>query len=222
METLHQTNIAIHILFGALALGLGSLILILPKMTKNHRRLGRWFIYFFIIVITTAFIGSIGFRGSLFLLLLTIAAGYSAFSGYRNIQLKSNKLKVLDISVALLSMALAGALILYIQNTYQHWSPVVIYFTYGSLGMMVMYDLLRYLIKKEKYGKLWLYEHIYKMISALTALLAAASGNVLPESFQPESQYLPSSFGLMLAIGFILAFKIKFRKKAVIRPLTFQ
>ncbi len=211
METIHQTNIFIHILAGIIGIGIGLVILFLPKFSKVHAKLGRGFIWVFSVVIITAFIGSIGFRGSSFLLLLTVGAGYSAFSGFRNVKLKSNRLELIDVLVALGSVLLGGALIVYVQSTQQDWDPKVIYFTYGSLGMTVTYDLLRYLIKKERYEKLWLYEHIYKMISALTALLSAASGNVFPKSFQPESQYLPSVIGLSLAIGFIVYFKFSKR-----------
>ncbi len=213
METLHQSNILLHILAGSLGIVIATIILFLPKFTKTHKKLGKTYIYLYVIVIITAFVGSIGFRGSLFLLLLTISAGYGAFSGYRNVQLKSNTPKVLDISVAILAMLSAGALIVYIQSSQQHWSPVVIYSTYGHLGFVVTYDLLRYFIRKDRYGKLWLYEHIYKMIGSFTALLAAASGNVLPESAQPESQYMPSLIGTMIAVGFIMAFRNKLRKR---------
>jgi len=92
------------------------------------------------------------------------------------------------------------------------WSPIIIYSTLGALFSMVLYDFLRYLIPKAKYGKLWLYEHIYKMVSAFTALLAAATGTIF-DDFQPHSQYLPSLFGTLMAIGFIVYFYRKNRQK---------
>lgn len=83
------------------------------------------------------------------------------------------------------------------------WTPVIIYSTVGALLFLVPYDFVRYLIPKSKYQNLWLYEHIYKMIGAFTALLAAFPGTVFAK-YQPLSQILPSSFGVLLQLGFII------------------
>ena len=58
------------------------------------------------------------------------------------------------------------------------WSPVIIYSTVGTLLLVITYDFLRYLIPSSNYKMLWLYEHIFKMIGAFTALLSAFSGTV--------------------------------------------
>jgi hypothetical protein len=67
---------------------------------------------------------------------------------------------------------------------------------------IILYDMLRYFIAKDKYKMLWLYEHIFKMIGAFTALLAAFSRTVFAK-YQPYSQILPSAIGILLQIGFI-------------------
>ena len=77
--------------------------------------------------------------------------------------------------------------------------------------MIVAYDFIRYLIPKKTYRNMWLYEHIYKMIGAFTALLSAFSGTVF-ENYQPYSQFLPSVFGSLLQIGFIVYYVRKFKK----------
>ncbi|MEO1450902.1 MAG: hypothetical protein AAFV07_15340, partial [Bacteroidota bacterium] len=79
--------------------------------------------------------------------------------------------------------------------------PVVTYSAIGALLIVVLWDWGRYFIPSTKYrqNRLWLYEHIYKMISAFTALLSAFFGTVLP-SLQPHSQYLPSVFGVLLIL----------------------
>jgi hypothetical protein len=82
------------------------------------------------------------------------------------------------------------------------WAPVIIYSTVGTLLSVIAYDFIRYLIPVSTYGNLWFYEHIYKMIGAFTALLAAFSGTVFP-SYKPYSQVLPSVIGVLLQIGFI-------------------
>ena len=76
--------------------------------------------------------------------------------------------------------------------------------------MIIAYDFIRYLIPKESYQKIWLYELIYKMIGAFTALLSAFSGTVF-ENYQPYSQFLPSVFGTLLQIGFIIYYVRKNR-----------
>lgn len=49
--------------------------------------------------------------------------------------------------------------------------------------LVIIYDFLRYLIPKNSYRKhrIWLYEHIYKMTSAFSAILSAFTGTVLDE-----------------------------------------
>ncbi|VAW13507.1 hypothetical protein MNBD_BACTEROID03-2022 [hydrothermal vent metagenome] len=73
------------------------------------------------------------------------------------------------------------------------------------LDIIIAYDLVRYAIPIKKHTNLWLYEHIYKMIAAFTALLAAATGTIYPDH-KPYRQFLPSVFGTLLALGFILYF----------------
>ncbi len=92
--------------------------------------------------------------------------------------------------------------IYYVKQIGLFWTPVIIYSTLGALFTVITYDLLRYLIPASKYGKLWFYEHIYKMIGAFTALLAAFAGTVFV-SYQPYSQVLPSAFGVVLQIFFL-------------------
>ncbi len=91
------------------------------------------------------------------------------------------------------------------------WSPVIIYSTVGTLLLVIAYDFIRYLIPASIYGNLWLYEHIYKMIGAFTALLAAFSGTVFP-NYKPYSQVLPSVLGVLLQIGFIVFYARKNRR----------
>lgn len=84
------------------------------------------------------------------------------------------------------------------------WAPSIIYSTLGYLIAVVTYDLCRYFIPAAAYSNLWLYEHILKMISAFSGLLSAFTGTVFPK-YQPYSQFLPSVFGALVAIGFMIA-----------------
>ncbi len=206
----HSSNIALHITAGSIALLLGIVALFASKGKKIHIKSGRWFLLCLCIVIATGLLGVFVFGRNTFLLVITVLAGYYGFSGYRALQNKSNEPKRLDIFVALLSLSAVSFFLYYFKSIGMIWSPVIIYSTVGTLLLVIMYDFLRYLIPRSTYGNLWFYEHIYKMIGAFTALLAAFSGTVFP-NYKPYSQVLPSVIGVLLQIGFIVYYYRKNR-----------
>jgi hypothetical protein len=101
-----------------------------------------------------------------------------------------------------LALVSVGYFLYYFHAAGLYWSPVIVYSTLGALLLVIAYDFLRYLVPAGRYQRLWLYEHIYKMIGAFTALLSAFSGTVFSH-YQPYSQFLPSVLGVILQIGFI-------------------
>lgn len=205
MEILHKSNIIIHVLTGTIALLLGLIALLSIKGGKIHIKSGRLFLMFIIIVILTGLIGVFVFGRNTFLLVITVLSGYVSFSGYRILKLKSNRPKKLDIMLALITLAVLTYFLYHLKSIGMIWSPIVIYSTVGALIFIIIYDFLRYLIPNEPYKKhrIWVYEHIYKMTSAFSALLSAFAGTVL-EQYQPHSQYLPSVLGLLIVIGFMI------------------
>jgi hypothetical protein len=200
---LHKTNIIIHILAGSIALILGVIALIARKGGKSHRKSGDLFLLLLILVIGTGLVGVFIFGRNTFLLVITVLSGYFGFSGYRILQTKSNRPRLIDISVALAALLAVSYFLYYFKSIGMIWSPVVIYSTVGTLLLVITYDFLRYLIPSSSYKMLWLYEHIFKMIGAFTALLSAFSGTVF-SNYQPYSQFLPSVFGTLLQIAFII------------------
>jgi hypothetical protein len=198
----HSTNIAIHITAGTIALLLGIIAISTRKGKSVHIKTGKWFLLFLCIVIATGLLGVFVFGRNTFLLVITVLAGYNGFSGYRALQNKSNDPKRLDILVALVSLLAVSYFLYYFKSIKMIWSPVIIYSTVGAFLLVIAYDFSRYLIPKSVYGNGWFYEHIYKMIGAFTALLAAFAGTVF-HAYQPYSQVLPSVFGVILQIGFI-------------------
>jgi hypothetical protein len=199
---LHSTNIVIHIAAGSIALILGIIALSTTKGKRNHIKSGIWFLICLCFVIATGLLGVFVFGRNTFLLVITVLAGYYGFSGYRALQNKSNEPRRLDILVALASLLAVSFFLYYFKSIGMIWAPVIIYSTVGTLLTVIAYDFIRYLIPSSTYGNLWFYEHIYKMIGAFTALLAAFSGTVFP-AYKPYSQVLPSVFGVLLQIGFI-------------------
>lgn len=208
---LHQVNIVIHVTTGTAALLLGLVALLSKKGGSIHKRCGLIFLFIIAIVILTALLGVLAFGANRFLIALTMLSGYHAFSGYRVIKSKSNRPKTWDILVSMLTLSSGIYFLYYLDSIGMIWSPVIIYSTVGALFVVIAYDFLRYLIKAERYKNIWLFEHIYKMIAAFTALLAAFIGTVLPQ-YHPYSQFLPSIAGTLLAIGSILYFH---RKRAL-------
>lgn len=198
----HQINIIVHVISGSLALIMGIIAMTARKGGKIHNRSGRIFLFLVAFVISTGLIGVFVFKVNTFLLVITLLSGYEAFSGYRVLKLKSNKPRLLDILVALLAIASGVYFLYYFKSIGMIWSPVIIYSTLGALFLLITYDFLRYFIPVNRYKKIWLYEHIYKMVAAFTALLSAFVGTVFPQ-YHPYSQFLPSIFGTLLAIGFI-------------------
>lgn len=205
MEILHQSNIILHVLTGTLALVLGLMALLSIKGGMFHIKSGRYFLVLVSMVILTGLIGVFLFGRNQFLLVITVLSGYVAFSGFRTLRLKSNEPQKLDIAMVLIALVVLIYFLYYFKSIGMIWSPIVIYSTVGALFFIAIYDLFRYLIPSEAYRKhrIWIYEHIYKMISAFAALLSAFSGTVL-EQYQPHSQYLPSVLGLIAIVGFMV------------------
>jgi hypothetical protein len=209
-QVFHFSNIAIHVLAGSAALILGIVALISTKGKRIHVKSGIFFLRVIIIIIFTGLLGVFVFGRNTILLVVTVLSAYCAFSGYRTLQTKSNEPRLLDTIVAILAISTVIYFLYYFQKIDFYWPPATTYAIVGGLFLIVAYDLCRYLIPRTKYGKLWLYEHIYKMIGAFTALVAAFSGTVFPDN-KPYSQVLPSVFGTVLTICF-LAYYIRLDK----------
>jgi hypothetical protein len=208
---IHNTNIVIHVVAGSIALLLGIIDLITKKGGNWHKKSGNYFLILLIIVVLTGLIGVFIFKRNTFLLIITVLSAYYGFSGYRILHTKINSPKFIDISVAIISLISVSYFLYYFKSIGMYWSPIIVYSTVGALLIIVAYDFVRYLIPKKTYKNIWLYEHIFKMIGAFTALLSAFSGTVF-ENYQPYSQFLPSVFGTLLQIGFIVYYVRKFKK----------
>ena len=214
MEILHKLNILLHIITGSIALLLGLIALLSTKGARVHNTTGKYFLKFISIVILTGLIGVFVFGRNTFLLVITVLSGYVSFSGYRILLLKSNTPKIIDILVAVISLLTLAYFLYYFKSIGMIWSPIIIYSTVGALLFIISYDFVRYLIPRRKYLKhrIWIYEHIYKMTSAFSALLAAFIGTVF-EEYQPHSQYIPSALGMLIIFGFIIyVYKYGLRK----------
>ncbi|WP_131539761.1 DUF2306 domain-containing protein [Pedobacter nototheniae] len=199
---LHKANIIIHVSGGSLALIIGLTALMTKKGAKLHKYIGKVFLILLAVVIITGLIGVFVFGRNTFLLVITVLSGYLGYSGYRTLKKKSSQLEIIDIGMATFSLLCVAYFLFYFKSIGMIWNPIIIYSTVGYLILVTGYDLLKGLIPADKYKNLWLYEHILKMVSALSGLFSAFSGTVFPQ-YQPYSQFLPSVLGTMVALGFM-------------------
>ncbi|UFH51946.1 hypothetical protein [Spirosoma sp. KNUC1025] len=202
MQTLHTLNIFTHILFGTLALIVGLITLFYQNWPQRHIRYGRYFLYMLTVVVATACIGIILFRSNPFLLMLTLLGGYVGYSGYRAVRLREQRASGTDMLIAISTLVAGGIYIRTMQLAGGSWSPVVVYSTMLALVMVAGYDLLKYVWLYNRLKTWWLYEHIYKMMSAYSAILSAFSGTVLAH-YKPYSQILPSLICIWAIVYFI-------------------
>ncbi len=193
---MHTLNILVHIGTGAIAILLGLWLQMNMKGTGVHRKLGRIFVAFTAVVCITATIGNAVFRFMPLFAVLTVLVFYQLLSGWHVIYTKAagpNRVDVLLCVVA--AVWTLGLVPLVLDARALESAPVVIYSTLAALFVLIAYDAARWIFPKHWHGVLWRYEHIYKIVASLYAMLSAAAGNLLPQA-QPWSQLVPSALGI--------------------------
>jgi hypothetical protein len=203
MEIVHQINILVHVLCGTIALIVGFGAIFTSKGSKWHIRFGQYFKWTIAIVILTGLIGVFVFKRNNFLLVITLLSGYTCFSGIRAIKLKGQKPQTYDYVIALTVISSALYYLYYINSIGMYWAPAVTYSTIGALFIVTFYDLSKVLMPVEILKKAFMYEHVYKMISAFIAITSAFAGTVFPD-YKPYSQLVPSLFGFAYIIAIFI------------------
>lgn len=199
---LHQANIVIHVLTGTIAMIVGIFAIAFNRKVVIHKKLGRYFIYLLTVVVSSGFVGFLFFRNDPFLLMLTIIASYVGFAGFRNIQLKEKRGTWVDTLIAISALTTSLLYVWNLSKSPLHWNTSVVIPTLVALVLVTTYDLVKQFFLQSYLKDAWLYEHIYKMISAFSALFSAFTGNVF-RSFHPYSQIGPSIICVLLIIYFI-------------------
>lgn len=211
---IHSINIALHVIAGTIALVIGLIALWYYQRPLQHKRFGRVFLYLVAVVVITGFTGWFFFRSNPFLLMLTLLSGYVGYAGWRTIRLRKQRGSITDAVIALVVLGIGVFYLLWLLKSDAIWSPTVIYSTLVSLIIVTVYDLIKILWLHSRLKEWWLYEHIYKMLSAFSALLSAFTGTVLPDNFKPYSQVVPSMIGVGLIVFFI-AQEVNRRKRII-------
>jgi uncharacterized membrane protein len=191
---MHLLNITIHIACGIAAMAIGFLILAMNKGTERHRRLGRRFAWLTLTVCATGVVGNVLFNFIPLFAILTLLVLYQFLGAWRAVVTKARGPALIDAALTA-TAAIAGFTLAPIVLLATEDSPAVIHSTLAALAMVIGYDTLRWLFPAHWHASLWRYEHVYKSIASLFAMLSAASGNVIRFG-QPWPQLLPSAIGM--------------------------
>jgi uncharacterized membrane protein len=211
MVSPHLLNIVAHIGAGIIAMTIGFGVLAMTKGTALHRKSGRVFVWFTLVVCASAVIGNAIFRFMPLFAVLTVLVLYQLLSGWHVVYTKASGPNAVD-AVLCAGAALWGVCLvpMVLGNTVRESAPVVIYSTLAALFVLVAYDAMRWCFPRRWHKSLWRYEHMYKLIASLFAMTSAAAGNLFPQ-VQPWSQLLPSAFG-SAAIGWFFVRELNIQK----------
>jgi uncharacterized membrane protein len=196
MSPAHLTNLAIHVAAGTIALAIGFSILAKAKGTPTHRRWGRVFCYFTLVVCCSAAAGTIFFHFVPVFAVLSVLVPYQLVSGWRSVYTKEQGPLKMDALWTLLATAFFIVLIPAVL-AHPAEASIVVYSSLGALATILLYDAIRWLFPRPWYRLLWKYEHSYKLIASIFGMLSALIGNVVRIG-QPWSQILPSAIGLIV------------------------
>lgn len=199
---MHFLNLAIHVGCGCAAIALGFLILWVDKGTARHRRLGRSFAWLTLVVCGSAVVGNLLFRFIPLFAILTVLVLYQFAGAWRAVVVKGSGPALPDAALTACAAVAAFMLAPVVVAAPQGGAPSVIHATLATLGVVIGYDTVRWLFPARWHRSLWRYEHVYKSIASLFAMLSAASGNAIRFG-QPWSQLLPSALGMAI-IGWML------------------
>lgn len=201
---IHWLNIGVHIVFGSAALLLGLGAILTPKGGPTHRRFGRWFLYCYGVVVLTATIGLLVFDFRSFLAVVTLLSLYDASAGYRALQLRGSRPGALDVTASVIGFAAPWIFVIAMRRLHQPWSPVLTWSILGGLILMSGYDLLRTVLPIRWLRRVWVQEHLVKMMCAYIAITTAFAGTVFPR-FMPWSAILPTVAGWLTIRYFLVA-----------------
>lgn len=200
MISAHLANLIVHVGAGSVALGIGFAVLAKAKGTAEHRRLGRLFAGFTLVVSLSAIMGTLFFRFVPIFAVLSLLVPYQLVSGWRSIYTRSRGPQWVDGGLTLLALAI-GAWLVPTVLAHPSQSPIVERSSLAALGALLLYDGARWLFPQRWHRNLWRYEHSYKLIASVFGMLSALVGNVI-RAGQPWSQIAPSAAGVVVIAYF--------------------
>lgn len=203
---LHTINITVHVIAGTIAMFVALVPYASKKGGSKHRKYGRIFLWLMGIVILTALNGVFFFRDRPFLTVVTLLSFYAAYSGFRILKTRETGFQLIDVAV-MIAVILAGiSFVIQIQTANVFWHVSIVYYLLGYVFVLVGFDLVRYFFPNLiRYKRFWIYEHIYKMTGAFTALVSAGVGTVLA-GWEPYNQIVPASLSTLWLVFCLIYF----------------
>jgi uncharacterized membrane protein len=202
----HVVNIAIHVLAGVAAIVSGLVAIASRKGGRVHVKSGRLFIYAYIVLVITAILGVAVFEFRSFLAIATIASSYDVFAGYRALRLRGRRPQFMDRAASLLALLAPAAFVFAIRALHKPWSPALTWSVLGGLIGLALYDLFRIVLPISWLRRVWLQEHLYKMMAAFIAATATGAATILPQ-WAPWSALVPVIAGEGLTVYFLFAYR---------------
>lgn len=196
MSQPHLFNLALHILAGAIAIVLGLYLLAVPKGTLLHRRRGRWFAWLTLLVCATAALGNLMFGYRPVFAVLTVLVLYQLLSGWRAVYTREQGPQTVDGTMTAVALVCGLLILASLRQDRSGQQVIVVLSSLGGLANILVYDSARWVFPRHWHAALWRYEHIYKLLASLFAMLSAAAGNLLRVG-QPWTQLAPSVLGLI-------------------------
>ena len=197
-----------------MAVGAGLLALLCTKGAGLHRRAGTWFARCMAVVIGAAALLT-AIRFNPYFLGLTASALVAVFSGVRVLRRKrpdldpAERARPLDWAVALAVATVVLLLFVLAGSGRIAANLSVVYSLAGGCLVYAAWDLWRFArpLDFPFSPRLWLYEHLVKMIGGYFGAVAAFSGSVLVFLDPPWRQLWAVSLGQVLAVALVVYYR---------------
>ncbi len=177
MDKLFKIFLVIHIISGAIGLISGTMNIIRKKGDKNHKLVGKMFLYSMLSVALTSLILS-SLKTNHFLFIVGVFTFYMVLTANRYLSLKeiglTQKPKIIDWLMTI-TMLLFGIVFLVfgIYNLTKGKNFGIVFIVFGSLGLRMVSKDIKYFKGKMKIKNYWLIAHLQRMVGAYIAALTA-------------------------------------------------
>jgi hypothetical protein len=201
----HIANIVVHVVAGVTAIVCGTVAVVSRKGGSVHVRVGWIFIFAYVVLVVTAVIGVLVFEFRSFLAIATVASSYDVFAGYRSLRLRGRRPRFGDLVLSSVALLAPLAFVFAIRALHKPWSPALTWSVLGGLMGLAAYDLVRVVLPQSWLRRVWLQEHLYKMMAAFIAAAATGATTIFPY-WAPWSALVPVIAGEVLTIYFLFAY----------------
>ncbi|APA63562.1 hypothetical protein [Maribacter sp. 1_2014MBL_MicDiv] len=178
MENIISISIFIHAFFGGVGLITGIASIVVKKGQKNHKLLGKWFSWSMIISSAISLVvARMPNHMNTFLFLIGIFTIYMVLAGNRALTFKSIKKTKANYTDKLVSgiMILSAMLMIAfgIIGLIKGYNQSILFLFFGCFGLFMPYGDFKLYSTTLENRKLWLINHLSRMLGALIASVTA-------------------------------------------------